>query len=147
MPQLTLRTTFIVGFPSETEDEFAALLDFVEETKFERAGAFKYSHEEGTPSYDVDGQIDEDIKEERLERLLNVQSDISLENNKNLIGKEFGYFVEGTEDGDYFGRISTQAPEVDGLTYISSDKKLDIGDFIKVRVTEADIYNLHAEIV
>ena len=147
IPHLTLRTTFIVGFPSETDEEFEELLDFVNDTKFERAGAFKYSHEEGTPSYNIDNQIDEDIKEERLERLLNIQSDISLENNKNLIGKEFGYFVEGREDGDYFGRISTQAPEVDGLTYIRSDKKLKKGDYLQVRVTEADIYNLHAEIL
>jgi len=147
IPHLTLRTTFIVGFPSETDEEFEELLDFVNDTKFERAGAFKYSHEEGTPSYNIDNQIDEDIKEERLERLLNIQSDISLDNNKNLIGKKFGYFVEGREDGDYFGRISTQAPEVDGLTYIRSDKKLNKGDYLQVRVTEADIYNLHAEIV
>ncbi|HSG30258.1 MAG TPA: 30S ribosomal protein S12 methylthiotransferase RimO [Thermodesulfobacteriota bacterium] len=147
MPDLTLRTTFIVGFPSETEDEFEELLEFVEDTKFQRAGAFRYSHEEGTPSFDIDGQIDEDIKEERLERLLNVQSDISLENNKALIGKTFGYFVEGIEDGNYFGRISTQAPEVDGLTYITTDKKLKKGDFLQVRITEADIYNLHAELV
>ncbi|NIT13232.1 MAG: hypothetical protein GTN99_03010 [Candidatus Dadabacteria bacterium] len=136
-----------MGFPSETEDEFEELIDFVEYTKFHRAGAFKYSHEQGTPSYDIDGQIDEDIKEQRLERLLDIQSDISLENNRNLIGREFGYFVEGTEDGDYFGRISTQAPEVDGLTYISTDKKLKKGDYLQVRITEADIYNLHAEIV
>ncbi|NIP39881.1 MAG: 30S ribosomal protein S12 methylthiotransferase RimO, partial [Candidatus Dadabacteria bacterium] len=147
MPDLTLRTTFIVGFPSETEEEFEELVDFVEETKFQRAGAFRYSHEEGTPSYDIDGQVDEDIKEERLERLLNIQSDISLENNRRLIGKTFGYFVEGTEDGDYFGRINTQAPEVDGLTYITTDKKLQKGDYLQVRVTEADIYNLHAELI
>ncbi|NIS08675.1 MAG: 30S ribosomal protein S12 methylthiotransferase RimO [Candidatus Dadabacteria bacterium] len=147
MPDLTLRTTFIVGFPSETEDEFEELLEFVEDTKFQRAGAFRYSHEEGTPSFDIHGQIDEDIKEERLERLLNVQSDISLENNEALIGKTFGYFVEGSEDGDYFGRISSQAPEVDGLTYITTDKKLKKGDFVQVRITEADIYNLHAELV
>jgi ribosomal protein S12 methylthiotransferase len=147
IPHLTLRTTFIVGFPSETEGEFEELLDFVGDTRFERVGAFKYSHEQGTPSYNIDNQIDEDIKEQRLERLLNKQSDISLENNKNLIGEQFGYFVEGTEDGDYFGRISAQAPEVDGLTYISSNKKLEKGDYLEVRITEADIYNLHAEIV
>ncbi len=95
----------------------------------------------------MDGQIDEDVKEQRLERLLNIQSDISLENNKELIGKTFGYFVEGTEDGDYFGRISSQAPEVDGLTYITTKKKLKKGDFLQVKITEADIYNLHAELI
>lgn len=147
VPNLTLRTTFIVGFPSETEDEFEELVEFIEQTRFDRAGAFKYSHEEGTPSYDLEDQIDEDMKEERLERLLDIQSDISLENNNNLIGKKFGYFVEGIEDGDYFGRISTQAPEVDGLTYVTTDRKLKKGDYLKVRITEADVYNLHAEII
>ncbi len=144
---LTLRTTFIVGFPSETDDEFEELIDFIKEGKFDRAGAFKYSHEEGTPSFNLDNQVEENIKEERLERFLNAQSDISFQKNKNLIGKEFSYFVEGEEDGDYFGRISTQAPEVDGLTYIEKEKSINKGDYFKIRITQADIYNLHGKTV
>jgi len=144
---LTLRTTFIVGFPSETDTEFNELVDFIKEVEFDRVGAFKYSPEEGTPSYELEDQIDEDIRDERLERLLDVQSDISLSKNSMLIGKRFNYFVEGVEDNDYVGRISTQAPEVDGNTYIQSSNNFEIGEFLKVEITEADIYNLHAKVV
>jgi len=144
---LTLRTTFIVGFPSETDSEFNELVDFIKEVEFDRVGAFKYSPEEGTPSYGLEDEVDQDIRDERLERLMDVQSDISLSKNNMLIGKRFNYFVEGVEDNDYVGRISTQAPEVDGNTYIQSNNNFETGEFLKVEITEADIYNLHAKVV
>ena len=147
LPELTLRTTLIVGFPSETESDFNELVDFVREIRFDRLGAFKYSLEEGTSSFDLTDQVDDDIKIERLERLLDIQSDISLDKNRMLVGKQFNYFVEGEEDGDYIGRISTQAPEVDGNTYINKTGDFKAGEYLSVEITEADIYNLHAKVV
>lgn len=147
LENLTLRTTFIVGFPGETDEEFEELLEFVEETEFDRAGAFKYSQEEGTPAGVMDGQVDEDVKEERYERLLEAQSEVSLRKNQSLIGTVHDGFIEGTEDGDYVARISSQAPEVDGFTYIEKKEELKIGQKVRIKITEADIYNLIGELV
>jgi ribosomal protein S12 methylthiotransferase len=142
-----LRTTFIVGFPGETEDEFEELLDFVEETKFDRAGAFKYSQEEGTPAGVMGKQVPEEIKEERFERLMQTQSEVSFTKNKSLIGSVHEGFVESVENGNYVTRIASQAPEVDGYTYIKRDRELILGDLIDIRITDADIYDLHGEVV
>jgi len=142
-----LRTTFIVGFPGETEDEFEELLDFVEETKFDRAGAFKYSQEEGTPGGAMGGQIPEEIKEERFERLMEAQSEVSFEKNKSLIGSVHEGFIESVENGNYVARISSQAPEVDGYTYIKREEELILGDLVDIRITEADIYDLYGEVI
>lgn len=147
IPNLTLRTTFIVGFPSETEDEFNELLDFVEEAQFERAGAFKYSQEEGTRAGEMPGQIPDEIKEERCEKLMEVQSESSLNKNRALIGTINQGFIEGTENDNYIARISSQAPEVDGVTYIKRTKKLKIGDLVRISITDADIYDLFGEVV
>lgn len=147
IPNLALRTTFIVGFPSETEEEFEELLDFAEEAKFERAGAFKYSCEEGTKAGEMSGQISDELKEERYERLMEVQSEVSLNKNRALIGAIHEGFIEGTENGNYIARISSQAPEVDGVTYIKRNRKLKIGDLIRISITDADVYDLYGEIV
>jgi ribosomal protein S12 methylthiotransferase len=143
---LTLRTTFIVGFPGETEEEFEELLEFVAETGFDRAGAFKYSREEGTPAGAMTDQIPEEIKEERYERLMQVQSEVSLGKNESLIGSIHEGFVEGRENGNYIARIASQAPEVDGLTYVKRSKPLDTGDLVRIKITGADIYDLYGEI-
>jgi len=142
-----LRTTFIVGFPGETEDEFEELLDFVEETKFDRAGAFKYSQEEGTPAGVMGEQVPQEIKEERFERLMEAQSEVSFEKNKSLIGSVHKGFVESVEDGNYVARISSQAPEVDGYTYIKREEELILGDLVDIKITDADIYDLYGEVV
>ncbi|NIP31685.1 MAG: 30S ribosomal protein S12 methylthiotransferase RimO [Candidatus Dadabacteria bacterium] len=139
---LTLRSTFIVGFPSETENEFAELIDFIKEFEFDKAGVFKYSKEEGTKAALMEAQIDEEIKEERLERLMNVQSDISFVKNKKLINTIQEGFIEGKENDRYFARIPSQAPEVDGITYITNNKNYDIGQKVKIRITNADVYDL-----
>ena len=144
---LTLRTTFIVGFPGETEEEFEELLEFVEEAEFDRAGAFKYSREEGTPAAEMEGQIDEDVKDERFERLMEAQSEVSLRKNEDLIGTIHDGFIEGTENGEYVARIAPQAPEVDGFTYIEKKEELSIGQKVRIKITEADIYDLTGEIV
>jgi ribosomal protein S12 methylthiotransferase len=144
---LTLRTTFIVGFPGETDGEFNELLDFVEEAQFERAGAFKYSQEEGTRAGEMPGQIPDEIKEERYEKLMEVQSEASLNKNRALIGTVHEGFIEGTENGDYIARISSQAPEVDGVTYVKRAKRLKVGDLVKISITDADIYDLFGKVV
>ncbi len=162
IPNLTLRTTFIAGFPSETEEEFKELLDFVEDMRFERAGAFKHSQEEGTKAGEMPHQIPDEVKEERYERLLEVQSEVSLNKNRTLIGTIHEGFIEGTENGNYIARIPSQAPEVDGVTYISGspktlppdsyprsqrNKRLKVGDLVKVSITDADIYDLFGKVV
>lgn len=147
LEDLTLRTTFIVGFPGETDEEFEELLEFVEEAEFDRAGAFKYSQEEDTPAGVMEGQIDEEVKDERFERLMETQSEVSLRKNEALIGSVHDGFIEGTEDGDYVARISSQAPEVDGFTYIEKEEELKIGQKVRIKITEADIYNLIGELV
>jgi ribosomal protein S12 methylthiotransferase len=144
---LTLRTTFIVGFPGETDGEFEELLDFVAETGFDRAGAFKYSQEEGTPAGVMTGQVPDEVKEERYERLMQVQSEVSLEKNKSLIGSVHEGFIEGRENGNYIARIASQAPEVDGQTYVKRNQQLKDGDLVRIRITDADIYDLYGEIV
>ena len=144
---LTLRTTFIVGFPGETENEYLELIDFIKEVKFDRAGAFKYSFEEGTKAALLNDQIPEDVKEERFERLIDIQSDISFQNNTKQINKTHDAFVESVDD-ELFARISTQAPEIDGVTHlINNDRNFEIGEMVEVKITDADIYDLHGEVV
>jgi ribosomal protein S12 methylthiotransferase len=143
---LTLRTTFIVGFPGETDEEFEELLEFVAETGFDRAGAFKYSQEEGTPAGAMRDQIPDEVKEERYERLMQVQSEVSLGKNKALIGSVHDGFIEGRENGNYIARISSQAPEVDGWTYVKRTKPLKSGDLVRIKITGADFYDLYGEI-
>jgi ribosomal protein S12 methylthiotransferase len=147
IPNLTLRTTFIVGFPGETEEEFEELLDFIREAQFERAGAFKYSQEEGTIAGEMPEQIPDEIKEERYERLMEAQSEVSLNKNRAIIGTMHEGFIEGTENGNYVARIPSQAPEVDGVTYVKRNRKLKIGDLVNIKITGADIYDLFGEIV
>ena len=144
---VVLRTTFIVGFPGETEDEFEELLDFVEETQFDRAGAFRYSQEEGTPAGVMGEQVPEEVKEERLERLMEAQSEVSSNKNKSLIGSTHKGFIESVENGNYVARISSQAPEVDGYTYIKREEELILGDLVDIKIIDADIYDLYGEIV
>ena len=144
---LVLRTTFIVGFPGETEDQFEELLDFVEEAKFDRAGAFKYSQEEGTPAGVMGEQVPEEVKEERLERLMQDQSEVSFTKNKKLIGSVHEGFIESVENGNYVARISSQAPEVDGYTYIKRKEELILGDLVDIKIIDADIYDLYGKIV
>lgn len=146
---LTLRSTFIVGFPGESEDEFEELLEFIEDTAFQRAGAFKYSNEEGTKAALLPDQVPEETKEERYERFMDVQSEVSLRNNDFLIGTVQRGVIEGKENGHYIARISSQAPEVDGQTYITDPlpSVIDIGKMADIRITKADYYDLYGEIV
>ena len=141
---LTLRTTLIVGFPGETEDQFRELMDFVEETEFDRLGAFAYSPEEGTPAAKMPDQIPEEVKQERLDRLMTLQQKISLKRNRARIGSVEQVLVTDTDGkGNVLGRSSREAPETDGEIYVSCGNAMpQPGQFIPVKILSAEEYDL-----
>ncbi len=147
---LTLRTTLITGFPGETEAQFQELLDFVEETEFDRLGAFAYSPEEGTPAARLPDQIPEEVKQERLDRLMTLQSGISLRKNRQRLGKTEEVLVTDVnpEEGVALGRSRLEAPETDGeILFSFSGRKPETGSFVQVRITEAETYDLKGEMI
>ena len=137
-----LRTTFMVGFPGETEEEFEELLDFVKEIRFDRLGAFAYSPEEGTAAADMPDQVPDDVKQERLDRLMQLQQGISLELNKRRVGEVCEVLVEGFEGLTYYGRSMREAPEIDGKVFFISERELEPGQYVRVRITGAEEYDL-----
>lgn len=147
IPDVAIRTTFIVGFPGETESEFQELLDFMQEQRFQWAGVFTYSQEPGTIAARMKEQVPETIKEERYHRAMMLQREITLELNSKWIGKELQVMVEGLSEGNglYIGRAYMQAPEVDGQVYFSSTQVHQPGDMVKVLITEAAEYDLIGE--
>ena len=140
-----LRTTFIVGFPGETEDDFRELMDFTEEMAFDRMGAFAYSPEEDTPAATMPGQIPEEIKQERLDKLMKLQSQISLQRNRLRIGKEETLLVTGHNGLHYTARSAWEAPDADGEIALISEKPLTEGSFIRGTIIAADTYDLTAK--
>ena len=155
MPDLAVRTTFIVGYPGETDAEFDGLLKFVKDLEFDRVGAFKYSYEIGTPSATLPHQVEDDVKEARYEALMELQQGISLKKNQALIGKTLDVLVEGhgegeDEDGNLtgdslsLGRSYRDAPEIDG--YVIVEGELPVGEIVPVRVTGATTYDLIATV-
>ena len=144
VPGLTLRTTFLVGFPGETEAEFGELLDFIAAARFERAGVFGYSPEEGTAAAALPDQIDESIIKERVDRAMVLQQTISLEHNQAMIGREVAVLTEGWDDEQnmYWGRWEGDAPEIDGKVYFASADEVAPGDFVRVKVLDAGEYDL-----
>lgn len=146
VPGVSIRTTFIVGFPGETDEDFDHLMKFVRKMKFERLGAFTYSKEEGTPAAKLKGQIGKRKKVERYEKLMEMQSAISLEKNKELIGRTFRALVDDIDDGAAIARLASQAPEIDGVVFLEENGLLK-GSFVDVRITEAFDYDLKGTIV
>ena len=144
---IIVRTTMIVGFPGETEEEFEELLDFVKETRFDRLGAFAYSPEENTPAAAMPEQIDEAVKQERLDRLMTLQQQISAEVMQARVGETCEVLVEGFRHGRYYGRSLMEAPEVDGKVLFTSQKKLRPGEYVTVHITGASEYDLNGEAV
>jgi len=144
---ITIRTTMIVGFPGESAQEFDELLDFVRWARFDRLGAFAYSPEEGTPAEVMPGQVDEDIKQRRLDRLMRVQQAISLEANRARTGEVYEVLVEGFEDFMYIGRSQREAPESDGVIRFIAGRELSPGEYVKVRILDAQEYDLTGEMV
>lgn len=147
VPDVALRTTMIVGYPGETEKDFQDLLDFVQLTKFDRLGAFTYSEEEGTTAAKLEDNVPEKVKQERLDELMLLQSEISLEKNEQKIGKILKVIIDKQEDNVYIGRTEYDSPEVDNEVIIPADVNLKIGDFYKVKITDAQEFDLFAEIV
>ncbi len=140
MPDIALRTTFIVGYPGETEAEFQTLMDFVAEARFDHVGVFKYWPEPGTPAADLPDQVPDEVKEERYRALMEMQQAISLERNREQIGRELDVLIEGRGDGITVGRTYRDAPEIDGLAIFDGD--LPPGAMIRARVTGAMPYDL-----
>ena len=148
IPHAILRTTIMVGFPGETKEDFENMLDFVKEIKFDHLGAFKYSREEGTKSYDFSRQVRENVKQNRLEMLMELQQGISYERNKSHIGEVMTGLVVGKEKDYYLLRRYYNAPDdIDGKILFRSDRALKEGEKVKVRIQEAYVYDLYGEIV
>ena len=148
MPDIAIRTTFIVGFPNETEQEFQELIDFIEEIRFDKLGVFTYSQEEGTPAANMENQIEEDIKQKRKDIAMEVQKAISAQYCEKQIGSIKQVIVEGKlpEQDIYCGRTMKDAPDIDGLVFFSSKQELISGDFVKVLIKQASDYDLIGEL-
>jgi len=142
IPNLAIRTTFITGYPGETDEEFQALLDFVQEIRFDRVGTFQFSFEPGTTSEPLGDPVPAEVKQERYERLMELQQNISLQVNQSFVGKTLDVLVEGRDKdkGIAIGRSYRDAPEIDGLVLIEGKAK--IGDIVPVKITGAMAYDL-----
>lgn len=147
LPDVVLRTTFIVGYPGETEEQFQYLCDFVEELQFDHVGVFTYSNEPTCDAYKLEGQLPEREKKSRRKRLLEVQQRVKAKTMNRHIGRELDLLVEGAipSKGEVFGRTYLDAPEVDGVTYANGHA--EPGDWVKVKITKADIYDTYGEVV
>ncbi len=141
-PELVIRSTFIVGFPGETEDDFDQLLDFLSEAQLDRVGAFAYSPVEGAAANALPDPVDPDIQQDRLERFMNHQADISAMKLKARLGQELTVLIDAVHKGRATGRSYADAPEIDGVVHIAQGQGLKPGDFVKVRVTRSDDYDL-----
>lgn len=147
IPGLALRTTLMVGFPGETDEQFENLCAFIKDVKFDRMGCFAFSPEEDTPAYDMDNQLDDDVKNHRQEILMDLQYGISESLNKSRVGKTYKVIVDSVKDNVCVGRSYMDSPEIDtGITF-SSTPDIKIGDFVNVKITDVDGYDLVGEIV
>lgn len=147
IPDIALRTTFIAGFPGETDEQFQELLDFVEEMRFDRVGVFEYSHEEGTSAFSYVDDVPSKVKKHRAQLLMELQREISLEKNQDKLGKEFDVIVDSADEDYYYGRTQYDSPEVDNEVLIEKSKPLNIGSMVRCMITEADDYDLYATTV
>lgn len=148
MPDIIIRTTLIVGFPGETEEEFEELYDYVEDMKFDRLGVFTYSKEEDTPAALLDEQIDEYVKVERQQRIMELQQRISTQLNSDKVNKIYEVMIdEKVEEGVFLGRTYMDSPEIDGVVYVHTDKKLKNGDFVDVKISSYLEYDLIGEMI
>ena len=146
LPTIAIRTTMLVGFPGETEEDIDELIDFVKRMRFDRLGVFTYSHEEGTSGYALEDDISEEVKQERAARLMEVQQTISEEINNQKVGKVYKTLIDTIESGYFVGRTEADSPEVDNEVLIPADKFfLRVGDFAKIRITAADAFDLYGE--
>ncbi|MDY0234481.1 MAG: 30S ribosomal protein S12 methylthiotransferase RimO [Gudongella sp.] len=148
IPDIILRTTFIIGFPGETDEDFDELYNFIENIKFDKLGVFSYSKEEDTPAFGMQNQIDELTKQERINKIMELQKNISEELMRNKIGLELSVLVEEFEEENlYVGRSYMDSPEIDGVIYINSNKDLELGEFYNVVITEYTEYDLIGDVI
>lgn len=146
VPNIAIRTTLIVGFPGETKKDFEEMLKFVEESKFERLGVFAYSHEEDTHAYNFEDDVPEEVKQERLNTVMELQEQISFELNQQKIGKVFKVLIDRVEGGQFVGRTEFDSPEVDNEVLIDAKKHyLRVGDFAQIKITAASEFDLTGE--
>ncbi|HVO73714.1 MAG TPA: hypothetical protein VMT35_06800, partial [Ignavibacteriaceae bacterium] len=147
IPGIALRTTFIAGYPNETEKEFMELCEFIREIKFDRLGIFTYSLEENTSAFLLGDPVPEKVKKERREILMEIQKEISLEKNKEIVGRRFRVLIDGTENNFYVARSYREAPEVDGeilIPFNNLKHKFNAGEFINVEIIDFNEYDLFA---
>lgn len=145
IPDIAIRSTFIAGFPGETEEQFENLLEFIKEAKLTNAGFFAYSREEGTPAYRLSDQIDEKVKQSRVKKLYAAQKKVSEERNKSLVGKQIKIICDGVDydKQSFYGRAYFSAPEIDGKAYFTYDGEIKQGEYYDVKITKADAYDLY----
>ena len=144
---IAFRTTFIVGFPGETEEDFEELCQFIKDMRFERAGVFAFSPEEGTLAYELPDDVPDEVKQERVDKLMEIQQNISLEINAQRVGKVEKVLIDRLEGDYYVGRSQFDSPEVDDEILIPADQELKIGAFYQVRMTQADFFDCYGEIM
>lgn len=148
IPDMVLRTTYIVGFPGEDEDDFKTLLSFVKNAEFLRLGVFTYSREEGTPAFNFSNQVDEDVKIRRRDSIMQEQMNISGKLLQSFVGKKLEVLIEEcVDETTYVGRTYIDSPDIDGCIYVSSNRKLKVGEFVDVLVTDSLEYDLIGEII
>ncbi|MGY3856225.1 30S ribosomal protein S12 methylthiotransferase RimO [Aeromonas intestinalis] len=146
-PEITLRSTFIVGFPGETEEEFQMLLDFIDKAELDRVGCFKYSPVEGAKANDLPDPVPAEVQEERFQRFMELQQQVSIRKLARKVGQEMTVLIDEVDEEGATGRSAADAPEIDGLVYLNGETDLKPGDMVKVRIDEADEYDLWASLV
>jgi ribosomal protein S12 methylthiotransferase len=147
IPDISIRTTMMVGFPGETEVEYNELLEFIKEAKFERLGVFTYSPEEGTTAYSLKDNISEKVKRERADKLMDIQQSISFDNNTSKIGKVFKVLIDREEAEHFVGRTEFDSPEIDNEVLINKATSIKVGEFVNVKITDAAEFELFGEII
>jgi ribosomal protein S12 methylthiotransferase len=148
VPGIAIRTTFIAGHPGETQAEFDEMMTFIEKSRFDRLGVFTYSHEENTHSHSFQDDVPDEVKQERMEEVMELQQGISMELNQQKVGKVFKVLVDRKEGRDFIGRTEFDSPEVDNEVIIESDGQyLRIGDFVNVKVDSASEFDLTGKVV
>ncbi|WP_421241915.1 30S ribosomal protein S12 methylthiotransferase RimO [Aeromonas enteropelogenes] len=146
-PEITLRSTFIVGFPGETEEDFQMLLDFIDKAELDRVGCFKYSPVEGAKANELPDPVPEEVQEERFQRFMELQQQVSVRKLARKVGREMTIIIDEVDEEGATGRSAADAPEIDGLVYLNGETSLKPGDMVKVRIDEADEYDLWASLI
>ncbi len=146
-PEITLRSTFIVGFPGETEEDFQMLLDFIDKAELDRVGCFKYSPVEGAKANELPDPVPEEVQEERFQRFMELQQQVSIRKLARKVGREMTIIIDEVDEEGATGRSAADAPEIDGLVYLNGETSLKPGDMVKVRIDEADEYDLWASLI